>query len=195
MYELMRIDPPPALLHGLVQGLIADTGICLLLTGLSGAGKSTLAHSLERLLREKNTPTVVLDGDVIRAGLCRDLGMSLADRQENARRVAEVAKILVESGVAVIVSMIAPSKQSRMIMRDVIGIDAFREVYISTPLAVCEQRDVKGLYQKARLGLLSNFTGLDSPYEPPESPVMALDLSSGDVDYFAQGVISNVFEK
>ncbi|MEK6788299.1 MAG: adenylyl-sulfate kinase [Pseudomonadota bacterium] len=195
MYELMRIDSPPALLQGLVQGLISDTGICLLLTGLSGAGKSTLAHSLERLLREKNTPTVVLDGDVIRAGLCRDLGMSLADRQENARRVAEVAKILVESGVAVIVSMIAPSKQSRMIMRDVVGIDAFREVYISTPLAVCEQRDVKGLYQKARLGLLSNFTGLDSPYEPPESPVMVLDLSSGDVDYFAQGVISNVFEK
>lgn len=167
--------------------------VCILLTGLSGAGKSTLANALKALLSNKLIPVVVLDGDVLRGGLCKDLSMSINDREENLRRVAEISKILVNNEVNVIVSMIAPMRSSRAYMKELIGEEAFKEVYISTPLAICENRDCKGMYKKARSGIIKEFTGIDSPYEAPDSPFLKIDLSDGDVYEAASRIINDAF--
>jgi bifunctional enzyme CysN/CysC len=143
---------------------------CIWLTGLSGSGKSTLANLLEQQLHEKGRFTYLLDGDNVRLGLCRDLGFTQADRSENVRRVAEVARLMVDAGLIVVVSLISPLKNQRDAARSLFAAGDFLEVFIDTPLTVCEQRDVKGLYAKARQGELKNFTGIDSPYERPEQP-------------------------
>jgi bifunctional enzyme CysN/CysC len=143
---------------------------CLWFTGLSGSGKSTIANLLEKRLHADGNHTYILDGDNVRHGLNRDLGFTEADRVENIRRVAEVAKLLVDAGLIVIVAFISPFRAERQLARHLFDAGEFIEVFVDTPLAECERRDVKGLYAKARRGELKNFTGIDSEYEPPESP-------------------------
>ena len=145
-----------------------QTARCIWLTGLSGSGKSTIASLLEKRLHADGRHTYLLDGDNVRHGLNRDLGFTEADRVENIRRVAEVARLMVDAGLIVLVSFISPFRSERRMARELFGEGEFIEVYVDTPLEVCERRDVKGLYAKARRGELKNFTGIDSPYEPPE---------------------------
>jgi adenylylsulfate kinase len=147
------------------QGLKTVRPLTFWLTGLSGAGKSTLAFQFEAMLVQAGVAVFVLDGDNVRHGLCSDLGFTESDRAENIRRVAEVAKLMNAAGILVIVSLISPLRQNRADAKAIIGADSFREIYISTPVAVCEQRDPKGLYKKARAGLIPEFTGISSPYE------------------------------
>jgi bifunctional enzyme CysN/CysC len=142
---------------------------CIWFTGLSGSGKSTIANILEQRLHSGGFHTYLLDGDNIRHGLNRDLGFTEADRVENIRRVAEVAKLMVDAGLIVLVSFISPFRSERKLARDLFSSGEFIEVYVSTDLEECEKRDTKGLYAKARRGELKNFTGIDSPYEPPEN--------------------------
>ena len=139
-------------------------------TGLSGSGKSTLANALEVALHQQDLRTYVLDGDVIRQGLSKDLGFSKEDRVENIRRIAEVAKLMMDAGLIVLTAFISPFRQERAMARDLIGSDSFIEVYVDTPLDICEQRDLKGLYKKAREGKIPNMTGINSLYEAPEAP-------------------------
>ncbi|RDU98537.1 adenylyl-sulfate kinase [Trinickia dinghuensis] len=147
------------------------------LTGLSGAGKSTIAFELEQRLRREMRPCVVLDGDNLRCGLSRDLGFSEGDRRENIRRTAEVARMMNEVGLVVITSLVSPFRDDRAVARAIIGEARFAEVYVSTSLQVCESRDPKGLYRKARRGELTDFTGVSAPYEPPLAPALAVDTS------------------
>lgn len=150
---------------------------CLWLTGLSGAGKSTLANLLELRLNELGMHTFVLDGDNVRSGLCRDLGMGAEARKENIRRMAEVARLMVEAGLLVIVSAISPFRADRDAARALFGAGQFIEVYISTPFQACARRDPKGLYQAALEGRIKDFTGLDSPYEAPLQADCEIDTS------------------
>jgi adenylylsulfate kinase len=140
---------------------------CIWLTGLSGSGKSTLANALEVELNARSLHTYVLDGDNLRGGLCRDLGMSAEDRRENVRRIAEVARLMVEAGLVVIVSAISPFRADREAARQMFAPGEFFTVYVSTSFDACARRDPKGLYRAALEGRIRNFTGLDSPYEPP----------------------------
>ena len=144
----------------------------LWLTGLSGSGKSTIAQHLERKLHNEGFFAQVLDGDNIRSGISNNLGFSLKDRQENVRRIAEVARLYLSSGIITLSSFISPTRAIRQMAKDIIGKEDFVEIYINAPLEVCEQRDVKGLYAKARSGIIKDFTGIDAPYEAPEnSPI------------------------
>jgi adenylyl-sulfate kinase len=152
-----------------------QTPICLWMTGLSGAGKSTLANALEQELNKKGKHTYILDGDNLRHGLNSDLGFSEADRNENVRRAAEAAKLMVDAGLIVIVGLISPFKKERDWARSLFKDNQFKEIFISTSLQECEERDVKGLYKKARQGKVKDFTGIDSPYEPPENPNVIID--------------------
>jgi adenylyl-sulfate kinase len=160
--------------------LMGHPGRVVWLTGLSGAGKSTLASALEASLHVQGIHTAVLDGDQLRLGLCRGLGFSDEDRHENVRRAAEVAKLMCDAGLVVLVSLISPLRAHRALARDLIGTHRFTEVYVNTPLSVCEGRDPKGLYLKARQGLIQGMTGLDSPYEPPEAPDVQADGANPD---------------
>lgn len=146
----------------------------LWMTGLSGSGKSTIAKALERELFQRGYFAQLLDGDNIRSGINANLGFSLADREENIRRIAEIARLYVHSGVIAICSFISPTYAIRAKARDIIGADDFIEIYINTPLEVCEQRDVKGLYAKARRGEIKDFSGINSPYEAPENPAIEI---------------------
>lgn len=139
-------------------------------TGLSGSGKSTLANLLETRLFEEGFLTCVLDGDMIRTGLNKDLGFSKEDRLENIRRIGEVSKLMMDSGLVVISAFISPFQADRKMIAQMVGDENFLEVFVDCPLEVCEHRDVKGLYQKARAGVIRDFTGIDSPYEPPVKP-------------------------
>ncbi|WPO98874.1 adenylyl-sulfate kinase [Pseudomonas sp. HR96] len=145
----------------------AQRPVVIWLTGLSGAGKSTIATALERYLCSQGQHTYLLDGDNVRLGLCEDLGFSDADREENIRRVAEVARLFVDAGLIVITAFISPFARDRALARAVVGPEQFIEVFVDTPLAECERRDPKGLYSRARRGLVTQFTGIDSPYEAP----------------------------
>jgi bifunctional enzyme CysN/CysC len=164
-------------------------------TGLSGSGKSTIANALETLLFQRGMHSYVLDGDNVRHGLNRDLGFTTADRVENIRRVAEVASLMADAGLVVLVSFISPFRSERAMARELMRPGEFVEVFVDAPLTVCEERDPKGLYRKARQGQIANFTGLDSPYEPPENPEVRLDTSvltieqtvAGLVDYLERG--------
>lgn len=140
------------------------------LTGLSAAGKSTIVDSLNPVLRARGLTTCILDGDSVRTGLCRDLSFSAEDREENVRRVAEVAALMVEAGLTVMVALISPTRSARKLARSIVGSARFVEVFVDVPLAVAEARDPKGLYRRARRGGISGFTGVDSAYEPPVFP-------------------------
>jgi bifunctional enzyme CysN/CysC len=164
--------------------------VLLWFTGLSGAGKSTIANSLEQKLHALGKRTFVLDGDNVRHGLNRDLGFTEVDRVENIRRVAEVAKLFVEAGLITIVSFISPFRAEREMARGLMAPDEFIEIFVDTPLEVCEQRDVKGLYRRARRGELRNFTGLDSPYERPETPDVVLAALNERAEDLADHVIT-----
>jgi bifunctional enzyme CysN/CysC len=152
---------------------------CVLwLTGLSGAGKSTIANLVEKQLLAMGRHTYLLDGDNVRHGLNKDLGFTAQDRVENIRRVAEVSKLMVDAGLIVLVSFISPFRSERRMARDLLEAGEFYEIHVDTPLAEAEKRDVKGLYKKARSGQLKNFTGIDSPYEPPEHAELRLDTTA-----------------
>ncbi len=166
-----------------------QTPRCLWFTGLSGSGKSTIANLVEKRLLATGHHTYLLDGDNVRHGLNRDLGFSAEDRVENIRRVAEVARLMVDAGLIVIVSFISPFRDERRMARERFGDGEFIEVFVDTPLEVCEQRDVKGLYAKARAGLIPNFTGIDSPYEPPEHAELVLDTQAQSTEQLAIRVV------
>jgi len=158
-------------------------GPCLVwFTGLSGAGKSTLANALALWLKEAGLPVYVLDGDRLRTGLNSDLGFSVEDRSENIRRIGEVARLMTEAGLIVLVAAISPMASDRARVRGLFQPEEFFEVYVNTPLAVCEARDPKGLYQRVRAGNLKQFTGVDSPYESPQNPELSIDTSHQDLD-------------
>lgn len=159
---------------------LQQKAITVWMTGLSGAGKSTLANELEKTLIVLGKHTMLLDGDNVRMGLNKDLGFKEKDRVENIRRVAEVAKLMNDAGLIVIASFISPYRLDRKMARDIVG-EQFVEVYVSTPLEECERRDVKGLYQKAREGKISNFTGVTSSYEEPEHAEIVIDTSKYNV--------------
>lgn len=155
---------------------------CYWFTGLSGSGKSTIANALEVRLHREGRHTYLLDGDNLRHGLNKDLGFSEQDRVENLRRVAEVAKLMVDAGLIVIASFISPYAKERQLARNLFDSNEFCEVFVDTPLAECERRDVKGLYAKARRGEIAHFTGLDSPYEPPQTPDIHIQTLSTSVE-------------
>jgi len=157
------------------EKLEGHRGVVLWFTGLSGAGKSTLAHAVEVRLHKLGCRTFVLDGDNVRHGLCGDLGFSQEDRAENIRRVGEVAKLFLEAGVITMTALISPFKSDRDRVRSLIPAGDFFEIYCHCPLEICESRDVKGLYQKARTGEIKQFTGITSPYEKSENPDLVVD--------------------
>jgi len=165
-------------------------GAILWLTGLSGSGKSTIGHRVERMLVERGAFAYVLDGDNIRHGLNRDLGFSPADRVENIRRIGEVARLFADAGALVLSAFISPYREDRDRVRALMGPGEFVEVFVDTPLEICEARDPKGLYKKARAGEISSFTGLDAPYEAPEEPELHLQTAKMTVDEAAARVIS-----
>ena len=151
-------------------------------TGLSGSGKTTLATALEKNLYEDGFLTQILDGDNIRSGINNNLGFSPEDRMENVRRIAEVAKLLLNSGVICICAFVSPTEDIRNLVREIVGENDFLEIFMSTPLEVCETRDVKGLYQKARAGEIKNFTGISAPFEIPQNAVLSIDTSNKSVE-------------
>ena len=159
------------------EQLLGQRGIMIWFTGLSGSGKSTVAIALERELSSRGLLCRILDGDNIRSGINNNLGFTADDRRENIRRIAEVGKLFVDTGIITLAAFISPDNEMRRMASDIIGADSFLEVYVSTPLEECERRDVKGLYAKARRGEIKNFTGISAPFEAPTSPALDLDTS------------------
>lgn len=163
-------------------------------TGLSGSGKSTIANDLEVFLFNKGFSTYTLDGDNLRTGLCNDLGFSMEDRDENIRRIAETAKLMLDAGLIVLATFISPKKNQRQLVRE-INRDNYFEIYMSTPLNICEQRDVKGLYKKARAGLIENFTGISSEYEIPENPNLNIDTTMSKNEDIVKHIYTKIKSK
>lgn len=159
------------------EALLGQRGVMIWFTGLSGSGKSTVAMGVERELHKRGVLCRILDGDNIRSGINKNLGFSEEERKENIRRIAEVGKLFVDTGIVTLAAFISPTNESRTMAAEIIGEEDFKEVYISTPLMVCEQRDVKGLYARARKGEIKDFTGVSAPFEVPTSPALALDTS------------------
>ena len=164
-------------------------------TGLSGSGKSTLAQAVGDKLHQFGSRTYVLDGDNIRHGLCKDLGFSDADRTENIRRIGEVSKLFVDAGVIALTAFISPFRSDRDAVRELVGDGDFIEVYCYCPLDVCEERDPKGLYKKARAGEIPEFTGISSPYEEPLNPEIKIDTSAQSIDGSADLIISELVKR
>lgn len=169
--------------------------VILWFTGLSGAGKSTLAHCVEESLHQRGCRTFVLDGDNIRHGLCGDLGFSIEDRTENIRRIAEVAKLMMEAGVITLTAFISPFREEREKARQIFPHGEFLEIYCKCPLDVCEQRDVKGLYKKAREGKIKDFTGISSPYEEPEKPELVVQTAEHSLEECAEQVLEMLVQR
>jgi adenylylsulfate kinase len=160
------------------ETLNGHKSVNLWFTGLSGSGKSTLAHAVEERLHLQGKRTYVFDGDNVRHGLCGDLGFSMEERRENLRRIAEMTNLFLDSGVIALTAFISPLAEDRARIREIIGPDDFIEVYCNCSLEICEQRDVKGLYKKARAGEIKNYTGVSSPYEPPVNPDIELNTGA-----------------
>jgi adenylylsulfate kinase len=163
--------------------------VILWFTGLSGAGKSTLAHAAEKALFDMGCRTFVIDGDNVRHGLCEDLGFSVADRHENIRRVGQLGKLLIEAGAITLTAFISPFQSDRNRVRALVNKDEFIEIYCNASLEVCEQRDVKGLYAKARRGEITDFTGISSPYEPPLHPDLVINSAIETLEHSVDRVI------
>ncbi len=159
-------------------------------TGLSGSGKTTIANALEQRLHKNTFRTYLLDGDNVRHGLSNDLGFSDNDRTENIRRIGEVSKLFIDAGVIVLATFISPFINDRKFVRNIVNQTEFIEIYIKCPLQLCENRDVKGLYKKARTGEIKHFTGIDSPYEAPENPELTIDTSKLSIDEAVDEIIS-----
>lgn len=159
------------------ESLLHQRGVMIWFTGLSGSGKSTVALGVERELHKRGILCRILDGDNIRSGINKNLGFSAEDRRENIRRIAEVGRLFVDTGIVTLAAFISPTNEARGMAADIIGAADFKEVYVSTPIEVCEQRDVKGLYAKARRGEIKDFTGISAPFEEPVAPALTLDTS------------------
>ncbi len=177
------------------ETLLRQRGVMVWFTGLSGSGKSTLAIALERELHRRGILCRLLDGDNIRSGINNNLGFSEADRVENIRRIAEVARLFVDTGIVTLAAFISPNNDIRSMAAGIIGRDDFLEVYVSTPLKECEKRDVKGLYAKARRGEIKNFTGISAPFEEPSHPDLVLDTSLLDVQSSVDKLLQLVLPK
>ncbi|MEG1544978.1 MAG: adenylyl-sulfate kinase [Tannerellaceae bacterium] len=159
------------------ETLLKQHGVMVWFTGLSGSGKSTIAIALERELHARGLLCRILDGDNIRTGINNNLGFSPTDRVENIRRIAEVSKLFLDTGIITIAAFISPNNELRELASGIVGVDDFLEIYVSTPIEACEQRDVKGLYAKARRGEIKEFTGISAPFEAPKAPALVLDTS------------------
>lgn len=170
-------------------------GIVLWFTGLSGSGKSTLAHTVEDELHKMGCRTFVFDGDNVRHGLCSDLGFNENDRSENIRRIGEMVKLFMEAGVISLTAFISPMRKDRHRVRDLLDKDEFIEIYCKCPIEICEERDVKGLYKKAREGKIENFTGISAPYEEPEQPDITIDTSVMPLNEAAQTIVEYLVRK
>lgn len=177
------------------EQLLKQRGMMLWFTGLSGSGKSTVAIALERELHSRGLLCLILDGDNIRSGINNNLGFSAEDRVENIRRIAEVGRLFVDTGIITIAAFISPNNQLREMAAEIIGKDDFVEVFVSTPLEECEKRDVKGLYAKARRGEIKNFTGISAPFEAPEHPDITLDTSKLPVEESVKILLDYVLPK
>lgn len=176
------------------EALIKQKGVVLWMVGLSGSGKSTLAKALEQGLHEKGVLTQLLDGDNLRTGINNNLGFSEEDRTENIRRAAEVSKLFMNCGIVTICSLISPTDKIRKMAKEIIG-EGYVEVYINCPLEICEQRDVKGLYAKARKGELKNFTGIDSPFEEPLNADIQVNTHKEDLESCRNYLLKTVLDK
>ncbi len=177
------------------EELLKQHGVMVWFTGLSGSGKSTIAIALERELHKRGVLCRILDGDNIRSGINNNLGFSEADRVENIRRIAEVSKLFVDTGIVTIAAFISPNNDIREMAARIIGSNDFLEVYVSTPLEECERRDVKGLYAKARKGEIKNFTGISAPFEAPVHPALTLDTSVLSLEESVAQLLSLVLPK
>lgn len=177
------------------EKLLGQRAIAIWMTGLSGSGKTTVAKILERKLHESGYLTQLLDGDNVRDGLNRNLGFSAEDRAENIRRIAEVNKLFVQCGVITINCFVSPTNEIRESARRIIGAEHFTEVFVDTPLEVCEARDVKGLYKKARSGEIKNFTGIDAPFEKPENPEVVLKTANQTPEESAVELLDHIYPK
>lgn len=177
------------------EALLKQRSVMIWFTGLSGSGKSTIAIALERELHKRGLLCRILDGDNIRSGINNNLGFSAADREENIRRIAEVSRLFIDSGIITIAAFISPSNEMREMAAGIIGRGDFLEVYVDTPLSVCESRDVKGLYAKARKGEIKDFTGISSPFEAPPHPALTLDTSVLSVEESVGKLLELVLDK
>ncbi|MBU4034737.1 MAG: adenylyl-sulfate kinase [Proteobacteria bacterium] len=169
--------------------------MALWFTGLSGAGKSTLAHAVEERLFSMGANTYVFDGDNVRHGLCRDLGFSREERSENIRRIAEMVKLFLDAGIIALTAFISPFREDRQRVREILGPENFFEIYCRCSLETCEQRDVKGIYRKARLGEVPHFTGITAPYEEPEQPDLVLDTDRQTLAECVEAVVKAIKER
>lgn len=177
------------------EALLNQKGIVVWMVGLSGSGKSTIAKSLELELHNRGYLTTLLDGDNLRTGINNNLGFSEEDRLENIRRAAEVAKLFLNNGIVTICSFISPTEHVRNIAKKIIGEEDYYEVYVNAPLEVCEQRDVKGLYKKARAGEIKSFTGIDSPFEEPKNPAIELKTDIISLEKCTEYLLEALLEK
>jgi len=171
------------------EGLNKHKGAVLWFTGLSGAGKSTLAHTVEEQLHQRGIRTYVFDGDNVRHGLCGDLGFSLDDRSENLRRIGEMTRLFLDAGMVSLTAFISPMREDRERIRGIVGEQDFIEIFCQCDISICEQRDVKGLYKRARAGEIADFTGISSPYEAPENPQLIVNTGSDSLEDCAAQVI------
>lgn len=177
------------------EQLLNQRGVMIWFTGLSGSGKSTLAIAMERELQKRGLLCRILDGDNIRSGINNNLGFSEADRMENIRRIAEIGKLFVDTGIITLAAFISPNNDMREMAANIIGKQDFMEIYISTPLEECERRDVKGLYAKARRGEIKNFTGISAPFEVPAHPDLSLDTSKLSVEESVNKLLELILPK
>ena len=164
-------------------------------TGLSGSGKSTIAEGLEKILFDKGFHTMILDGDNIRSGINKNLGFTEDDRTENIRRIGEVAKLFLNNGVITLCSFVSPTEEVRKQVQQIVGADDFIEIFVDTPLEVCEQRDVKGLYKKARAGVIKNFTGIDALFEPPIDPALIIKTINQSIEESVNEAFEFIIDK
>lgn len=177
------------------EHLLNQRGVMIWFTGLSGSGKSTLAIALEKELHNRGLLCCILDGDNVRSGINNNLGFSPEDRIENIRRIAEIGKLFINTGIITIAAFISPEKNMREMAASIIGKDNFLEIYISTPLEECERRDIKGLYAKARKGEIKEFTGVSAPFEAPANPTLSIDTSSASVEESVNKLVEVVLPK
>ena len=177
------------------EALLKQKSIVIWITGLSGSGKTTIAEGLELELHKRGYLTKLLDGDNVRTGINNNLGFSEEDRKENIRRIAEVSKLFMIGGVILINCFISPTKEIRDQAKNIVGKDDFFEIFVNTPLEVCEERDEKGLYAKARAGLIKNFTGIDSPYENPENPDVEIRTTEISIDESVKRILDSLIPR
>lgn len=176
------------------ESLLKQRGMMVWFTGLSGSGKSTVALGVERELHARGLLCRILDGDNIRAGINNNLGFSQEDRVENIRRIAEVGKLFVETGVVTLACFVSPTEDIRQMAKSIVGENDFYEIYVSTPLAECERRDVKGLYARARQGQVKDFTGISAPFEAPRHPALSIDTSCQPLEKSVGQVVELIME-